>query len=47
MAMGLAGEIAANSMEKVLPGSFRVKLLDSIYGMTKEDLLKGGKIRCL
>ena len=47
MAMGLAGEMAANSMEKVLPGSFRVKLIDSIYSLTGDDILKGGKIRCL
>jgi hydroxyethylthiazole kinase len=47
MAMGLAGEMAANSMGKVLPGSFRVKLFDFIYNMTEEDILKGGRIRCL
>lgn len=45
--MGLAGEIAASSMERPLPGSFRVKLFDSIYSITEEDILKGGKIRCL
>lgn len=47
MAMGLAGEMAAGSDKKILPGSFRVKLLDSIYSMTEEDILKGGKIRCI
>ncbi len=46
-AMGLAGELAANSMEQVLPGTFRVKLFDYIYSMTGEDILKGGRIRCL
>lgn len=47
LAMGLAGELAANSMEKVLPGSFRVKLFDSIYALTENDVLEGGKIQCL
>lgn len=47
MAMGLAGEMAAQAVQKELPGSFRVKLFDSIYCMTEEDILKGGKIRCL
>lgn len=47
MAMALAGEMAANSVGKVLPGSFRAKLFDYIYTMSKEDILKGGKVRCL
>ena len=47
MAMGLAGEMAANSIGKPLPGSFRVKLFDFVYEMSEEDLQKGGKIRCL
>ncbi len=46
-AMGLAGEMAADSLPGVLPGSFRPKLFDAIYSMTKEDILKGGKVRCL
>lgn len=46
-AMGLAGEMAAGSMEKALPGTFRVKLMDSIYSLTREDVLKCGKISCL
>lgn len=45
--MGLAGEMAAGSMEKVLPGTFRMKLFDFIYSITQEDILKGGKVRCL
>lgn len=45
--MGLAGEMAANSMEKPMPGSFRVKLFDFIYSITEADMLRGGKIRCL
>lgn len=47
MVMGLAGEMAAEAVQKDLPGSFRVKLFDCIYSMTEEDILKGGKIRCL
>lgn len=46
-AMGLAGEKAVNSMEQPLPGTFRVKLFDSMYSLTEEDILKGGKVRCL
>jgi hydroxyethylthiazole kinase len=47
MAMALAGEMAAKSIERPLPGSFRVKLFDYIYSMTNEDIMKGGKIKCL
>lgn len=47
MLMGLAGEMAAASMAKVLPGSFRVKLFDYVYAMTAQDILKGGKVECL
>lgn len=46
-AMALAGEMAASSLEHILPGTFRVKLFDYIYSMTPEDMLKGGKVRCL
>ena len=46
-AMALAGEMAANTMECALPGTFKVKLFDSIYSMTARDVLKGGKVRCL
>lgn len=45
MAMGLAGEMAAGSMEKALPGTFRMKLFDSIYSLGEEDIMKGGKIK--
>lgn len=45
--MGLAGEMAADALEKPLPGSFRVKLFDSVYSITRADVLKGGKVRCL
>lgn len=44
MAMALAGEMAANSLEKVLPGTFRARLFDYIYTMTEEDILKRGRI---
>lgn len=47
LAMGLAGEMAADSVGSVLPGSFRVKLFDSIYSLCEEDILNRGKIRCL
>jgi hydroxyethylthiazole kinase len=47
LTMGLAGEMAASSLEEVLPGSFRMKLFDAIYKISREDILKGGKIRCL
>lgn len=47
LAMALAGEMAADSMERPLPGTFRVKLMDQIYSTTSQDVLKGGRIRCL
>jgi hydroxyethylthiazole kinase len=47
LTMGLAGEMAASSLEGVLPGSFRVKLFDFIYKISREDIVKGGKVRCL
>ncbi|MEA1959820.1 MAG: hydroxyethylthiazole kinase [Bacillota bacterium] len=47
MAMGLSGELVVNTNPGVLPGTFRVKLFDAIYSMTTEDILKGGKIKCL
>lgn len=45
--MGLAGEMAAGSLEKPLPGSFRIKLFDFVYSITGADVLRGGKVRCL
>jgi hydroxyethylthiazole kinase len=45
MAICLAGERAAASLERPLPGSFRVKLFDAIYCLTGDDILQGGKIR--
>jgi hydroxyethylthiazole kinase len=47
MAMGLAGEMAANSLETALPGTFRTRLFDYIYTTSEQDILKGGKVRCL
>jgi hydroxyethylthiazole kinase len=47
MAMGLAGEMAARALPRAWPGSFRAKLLDSIYCLSEADILQGGKIRCL
>lgn len=45
--MGLAGEIAVQALPEILPGSFRVKLFDSIYCLKPEDILQRGRIRCL
>jgi hydroxyethylthiazole kinase len=47
MLMGLAGEMAASSLEKMLPGTYRVRLFDYVYALTAEDILKGGKVECL
>ncbi len=47
MAMGLAGEMAANSLEGALPGTFRTRLFDFMYSMSEEDIMKRGKIECL
>lgn len=47
MALGLAGEIAASTLPQALPGSFRVKLFDTLFSLTEKDVLQGGKIRCL
>ena len=40
--IGLAGERAAE--QAAGPGSFMVGLLDALYTITPEDLLKGGQI---
>jgi hydroxyethylthiazole kinase len=47
MAMSMAGEMAAASLEKALPGTFRMRLFDYIYNLTEDDILEGGKIACL
>lgn len=47
MAMGLAGEMAVKSNPGIQPGTFRMKLFDSIYSLNSEDILKGGRIQCL
>lgn len=47
MVMGLAGEIAAGTLPKALPGTFRVKLFDTLYSLNETDVLQGGKIKCL
>lgn len=45
LAMGIAGEMAAYGMDKmVLPGTYRVRLFDSIYQLTEEDIIKKGKL---
>jgi hydroxyethylthiazole kinase len=47
MTMGLAGEMAAKEIGKALPGTFRMKLFDYIFTLTGDDIIKGGKIRCV
>lgn len=47
LAMCLAGEKAAGGMERPMPGTFRVKLFDAIHSLHRDDILKGGRIRCL
>lgn len=42
LSMNIAGEEAFK--EAKAPGSFRIKLIDSIYELTEEKLKKGGKI---
>jgi hydroxyethylthiazole kinase len=47
LVMSLAGEMAAAQTGRPLPGTFRAKLMDSIYEITEDDILKGGRIKCL
>lgn len=47
LAMGLAGEMAANSLEKDLPGTFRARLFDYMYNIREYDILNRGKVQCL
>ncbi len=47
LAMGLAGEMAAGSMERALPGTFRARLFDYVYSMKAGSILQRGKIECL
>jgi hydroxyethylthiazole kinase len=42
--MGIAGELAYEKAQS--PGSFRVALMDSIYGVTGKTVLQKGKIEC-
>jgi hydroxyethylthiazole kinase len=42
--MGIAGEMAYERAQA--PGSFRVALMDSVYGITGETILQRGKIVC-
>lgn len=44
--MALAGETAARASGP-FPGTFRVKLFDSLYTMTREDIMKGGRVECI
>lgn len=47
LAMSLAGEMAAGTMAKALPGTFRAKLFDYMYNIKEADILKRGRIECL
>ncbi|MDR0623333.1 MAG: hydroxyethylthiazole kinase [Treponema sp.] len=42
--MGIAGELAFEKAR--LPGSFRVALIDSIYGINGDTLRQRGKVQC-
>lgn len=44
LAMGIAGERAANAQDGKLPGTFKVKLMDEIYQLRPEDLSQYAKI---
>ena len=46
MTMGIAGEIAYEKLNKCDSGSgsFRMKLIDSIFNLTAEDFLKRGRV---
>ncbi|MDR0383256.1 MAG: hydroxyethylthiazole kinase, partial [Spirochaetaceae bacterium] len=41
--LSVAGELAAE--KTALPGSFRVALIDSVYGITGQTVIESGKIR--
>jgi len=46
--MAMAGEMAGAGMEEnILPGTFRVRLFDSIFKITEQDIVKAGKLAWL
>lgn len=45
-AMGVAAETAAEVADG-LPGTFRIKLFDAIYGLTANDMTRKGKVKWL
>ncbi len=46
--MGIAGEMAAVGMgDDILPGTFRTRLIDSIYQISEQDIVKAGKLTWL
>lgn len=45
-AMGVAAETAAEAADG-LPGTFRIKLFDAIYGLTANDMTRKGKVKWL
>lgn len=44
LAMGVAGEMAAYGMDKILPGTYRAKLFDCVYQLSEEDLIKEARV---
>lgn len=45
LVMGIAGEMAAAGMgNMMLPGTFRVRLFDSIYQISEQNIVKEGKM---
>lgn len=43
--MGIAGEMAAAGMnDNVLPGTYRMRLMDSIHQIDEQDIVKAGKL---
>ena len=45
LCMGVAGELAAQKADG--PGSFEVALLDAVYKMTEEDIVRKGRLEAL
>lgn len=45
--MGIAGEMAAAGLDKVLPGTYRARLLDSIFAISEQDIEKAGRLTWL
>ncbi len=44
--MALAGELAAESPGGQLPGTFRANLMDQIYSLDQDTIMKRGRVNC-